>query len=42
MACPLIGAGTGGMDARKVESWMAEEVKASAFKGEVILVRFKK
>ena len=42
IAFPLIGTGTGGMDERRVEAWMMEEVGASAFTGKVVIVRYRR
>ncbi len=41
LAFPLIGAGTGGCDAGKVEEIMLEEMKASDYEGELLLVRYR-
>jgi Predicted phosphatase homologous to the C-terminal domain of histone macroH2A1 len=41
IALPLIGAGTGGGKEDQVEQLMLEEIEASNFPGQVILVRFK-
>jgi O-acetyl-ADP-ribose deacetylase (regulator of RNase III) len=40
IAFPLIGAGSGGGSAEKVESWMLNELEIAEFEGEVIVVRF--
>jgi O-acetyl-ADP-ribose deacetylase (regulator of RNase III) len=40
IAFPLIGAGSGGGNAEKVESWMLKEFEIAEFEGEVIVVRF--
>ncbi len=41
VAFPLIGTGTGGLSADRVERIMAEEVESTAFAGEVRLVRYR-
>lgn len=41
MAFPLIGAGTGGMGAEKVEAMMREEIDKADFPGEVRIVRYR-
>jgi O-acetyl-ADP-ribose deacetylase (regulator of RNase III) len=40
IAFPLIGAGSGGGNSEKVESWMLKEFEIAEFEGEVIVVRF--
>jgi O-acetyl-ADP-ribose deacetylase (regulator of RNase III) len=40
VAFPLIGAGTGGGKPAEVEAFMIEEIAASEYAGEVILVRY--
>ena len=42
VAFPLIGAGTGGGQADRVQAIMEEEIKKSDFSGEVSLVRYKR
>ena len=41
LAFPLIGAGTGGMTPKQVETIMIETIKKSEFVGEITIVRFK-
>lgn len=41
IAFPLIGAGTGGSRAEKVQAWMTEELGRQAFDGTVNIVRYK-
>jgi O-acetyl-ADP-ribose deacetylase (regulator of RNase III) len=38
---PLIGAGSGGGRAAKVEAWMLDELRTIDFDGDVIIVRYK-
>lgn len=40
IAMPLIGAGTGGGDEATVQRFIEEEVRASAYAGRVVLVRY--
>lgn len=40
VAFPLIGAGSGGGSARKIEDVMRNELSGIAFSGEVFIVRF--
>ncbi len=42
IAFPLIGAGTGGKTASRVEEIMSAVIRASEFAGEVRLVRYRK
>jgi O-acetyl-ADP-ribose deacetylase (regulator of RNase III) len=42
IAFPLIGAGTGGFSEDKVEAIMKEEIAASPYAGEVIIVKYRK
>lgn len=42
VAVPLIGAGTGGLDAGRVQQILAEEASKSDYAGEVIVVRYRR
>lgn len=42
IAFPLIGAGSGGGNAVRVEVWMQDELQKTAYDGLVILVRYKR
>jgi O-acetyl-ADP-ribose deacetylase (regulator of RNase III) len=42
VAFPLVGAGSGGSKAAKVQEWMVEELSSIAFDGEVRIVRYEK
>ena len=42
IAFPLIGAGTGGFSLDRCEQIMREQMAATPFDGEIIIVRFKK
>lgn len=42
VAFPLIGAGTGGGRADRVQAIMVEEIRSSGFPGEVVLVRYRR
>jgi O-acetyl-ADP-ribose deacetylase (regulator of RNase III) len=41
IAFPLIGAGSGGGNAERVQTWMADELKSIEFDGVVLVVRYK-
>ena len=41
IALPLIGAGSGGGSAERVEGWMRDELQRTAFDGEVVVVRYR-
>jgi O-acetyl-ADP-ribose deacetylase (regulator of RNase III) len=41
ISLPLIGAGSGGGSAMRVEKWMIDELKNLEFDGEVRVVRYK-
>lgn len=41
VAIPLIGAGTGGIDARRVEDIVSDEASKSAYTGDVVIVRYR-
>jgi hypothetical protein len=38
---PLIGAGSGGGKAARVQGWMEEELRAIEYDGDVVIVRYK-
>ena len=40
VALPLIGAGTGGGTADEVQAWMAAQIAAHPYAGQVLLVRY--
>src|SRR5437763_3524101 len=42
IAFPLIGAGSGGGKAGRVQGWMEDELKAIDYDGDVVIVRYKR